>query len=34
VPPEIGQHSNEVLREWLDYDEGKIAELRRCGAIA
>ena len=34
VPPALGEHSDEVLREWLDYDEGRIAELRRNGTIA
>jgi crotonobetainyl-CoA:carnitine CoA-transferase CaiB-like acyl-CoA transferase len=34
APPEIGEHSDEILREWLGYDETKIAELRRCGAVA
>jgi len=34
VPPELGQHTAEVLRDWLSYDEAKIAGLRKSGAIA
>jgi crotonobetainyl-CoA:carnitine CoA-transferase CaiB-like acyl-CoA transferase len=26
-PPAVGQHSQEVLKEWLDYDAERIAEL-------
>lgn len=33
APPALGEHSDEVLREWLDYAAGRIAELRRQGAI-
>ena len=33
APPALGEHSDEVLREWLGYDEGRIAELRAKGAI-
>ncbi len=34
APPTLGEHSDEVLREWLEYDEQEIAELRRNGTIA
>lgn len=33
APPELGQHTAEVLREWLKYNERQIAELRTSGAI-
>ena len=32
-PPLLGQHTDEVLREVLGYDDTKIAELRSAGAI-
>ncbi|HEY2840590.1 MAG TPA: CoA transferase [Pirellulales bacterium] len=28
APPNLGEHSDEILREWLNYDAQKIAELR------
>ncbi len=31
--PDTGQHSEEVLRELLGYDEGRIAELREKGVL-
>jgi len=34
APPAIGQQSDEILREWLDYDEQRIADLRKGGAVA
>lgn len=34
APPELGQHTDEVLREWLGYASEEIAELRRVGAMA
>lgn len=34
APPAIGEHSDEVLREWLGYDQNRIAELFRAGAVA
>jgi crotonobetainyl-CoA:carnitine CoA-transferase CaiB-like acyl-CoA transferase len=34
APPEIGEHSDEILRAWLNYGDAQIAELRRCGAVA
>ena len=33
-PPALGQHSGEVLRQWLGYDEQRIERLRAAGAIA
>jgi crotonobetainyl-CoA:carnitine CoA-transferase CaiB-like acyl-CoA transferase len=33
-PPEIGQQSDEVLRQWLGYGDLRISELRRAGAVA
>jgi len=32
-PPLLGQHSAEILREVLGYDDGKIAALKKAGAI-
>lgn len=34
APPALGQHSDEVLREWLGYDKSQIKRLRDAGAIA
>ena len=34
APPEIGEHSDEVLREWLRYEAARIDELHRAGAVA
>jgi crotonobetainyl-CoA:carnitine CoA-transferase CaiB-like acyl-CoA transferase len=34
APPSVGQHSDEVLQQWLAYDAQKIAELRQFGAVA
>ena len=33
TPPCLGQHTDEVLREWLGYSDERIAELRECMAI-
>lgn len=33
-PPALGEHSGQVLRDWLDYDHARIATLRQQGAIA
>ncbi len=33
APPELGQHSDEVLREWLGYETSQIERLRQQGAI-
>lgn len=32
--PSLGQHTDEILRELLGYDEARIAALRQSGAIA
>jgi glutaryl-CoA transferase len=32
-PPALGEHSDEVLREWLAYTNEQIDDLRRAGAI-
>ena len=32
-PPTLGQHSDEILREHLGYDEGRIRELREKGVV-
>jgi crotonobetainyl-CoA:carnitine CoA-transferase CaiB-like acyl-CoA transferase len=34
APPRLGQHTDEVLRELLDYDDARVAALRAAGAIA
>ena len=34
APPEVGEHSDEVLRQWLAYDEKRIGELRRLGVVS
>jgi len=33
VPPELGQHSEEVLRDWLALPAAEVAELRRAKTI-
>jgi formyl-CoA transferase len=33
APPLLGQHTDEVLAEWLGYSAAAIAELRAAGAI-
>jgi len=33
APPLLGQHTDEVLAEWLGYSAAAIAELRQSGAI-
>lgn len=34
MPPELGEHTDEVLRDWLGFDAERLAELRSRGAIA
>ncbi|HEX4132080.1 MAG TPA: CoA transferase [Pirellulales bacterium] len=34
APPELGEHTDMVLRDWLDYSTEQILALRRDGAIA
>jgi len=34
APPDIGEHTDEILSEWLAYDAAKIAALRASGAVA
>jgi crotonobetainyl-CoA:carnitine CoA-transferase CaiB-like acyl-CoA transferase len=34
APPEIGEHSAEVLRQWLEYDAERIGRLCDAGVIA
>jgi crotonobetainyl-CoA:carnitine CoA-transferase CaiB-like acyl-CoA transferase len=33
APPRIGEHTDEVLQEWLDTPQTRLAALRACGAI-
>ncbi len=32
-PPRLGEHSEEVLRGWLGYDEVRVRELLMSGAV-
>jgi crotonobetainyl-CoA:carnitine CoA-transferase CaiB-like acyl-CoA transferase len=32
-PPLLGQHTDEVLAEWLGADAARLAQLRDAGAI-
>lgn len=34
APPALGEHTDEVLAEWLDYDSGRIQALRTAGVVA
>jgi crotonobetainyl-CoA:carnitine CoA-transferase CaiB-like acyl-CoA transferase len=34
APPALGEHTDDVLREWLGYDEDRIARLRAAGAVS
>ena len=34
APPELGEHTGQVLGEWLGYQEQQIAQLRESGTIA
>ena len=33
-PPNIGQHTDEILQDWLEYDDDRIAVLRMAGVVA
>lgn len=33
APPLLGEHSQEVIREWLDYDDDQLRKLGEAGAI-
>jgi glutaryl-CoA transferase len=33
APPLIGEHTDKVLSEWLEYDRQQLDQLRECGAI-
>jgi crotonobetainyl-CoA:carnitine CoA-transferase CaiB-like acyl-CoA transferase len=33
APPLLGQHTDEVLRDWLGWDAARIADLRSSGAL-
>jgi len=32
-PPELGQHTREVLEEWLGVEESQVARLEQSGVI-
>jgi formyl-CoA transferase len=32
--PTLGEHTDEVLRDVLQYDEGKVSSLRQAGAFS
>lgn len=34
APPSVGEHTDQVLAEWLGYSDERIADLRRVGAVA
>ena len=31
--PRLGEHTDQLLRTWLDLDDDELAELHRCGAV-
>jgi len=33
APPRLGQHTSEILRDWLDYSDAARADLRKKGVI-
>lgn len=34
APPELGEHTDQVLADWLGYDATRIADLREAGVVA
>ncbi len=34
APPELGAHTDEVLRDWIGYDAARIQTLRQSGVVA
>ena len=32
-PPLLGQHTDEVLKDWLAFDAAKVAGLREAGVV-
>ena len=34
APPTLGQHTDEILREYLGYEDGKIQELKAKGVLS
>jgi crotonobetainyl-CoA:carnitine CoA-transferase CaiB-like acyl-CoA transferase len=34
MPPRLGEHTDEVLREWLGYPPARVLALKASGAIA
>jgi crotonobetainyl-CoA:carnitine CoA-transferase CaiB-like acyl-CoA transferase len=32
-PPRLGEQTDEILREWLNYDSDRIAALRQAGTV-
>ena len=33
APPTLGEHTAAVLRDWLGYDDERLAALGACGAL-
>ena len=34
APPTLGQHTDEILKEYLGYEDGKIQELKAQGVLS
>lgn len=34
APPEVGEHTDEILQQWLNYDENRLLHLRSLGVIS
>jgi crotonobetainyl-CoA:carnitine CoA-transferase CaiB-like acyl-CoA transferase len=34
APPALGEHTDEVLREWLAYNDARVRSLRQAGVVA